>query len=136
MQNEYQHSFDRNRDHEKYLTELVNEGKLFMEDIRTFEDRIFNHENELQGKTDSLRGIEKQISDATSASKELEVDIAEVNSQNEKFKGEISHYIRLGQSEVMRANDIARSIQVLENSLKMIHEENLEVGQEIEELEK
>jgi hypothetical protein len=51
-----------------------------------------------------VRGIEKQISDASSASKELEIDIAEVTSQNEKYKGEITHYIRLGQSEIHRAN--------------------------------
>lgn len=107
-----------------------------MEDIRTFEDRIMNTENELQLRTDSIRGVEKQISDATSASKELEIDLAEVTSQNEKYKGEINHYLRLGQSEVARANDIIRSIQVLESSIKMINEESLEVRQEIEELEK
>ena len=36
----------------------------------------------------------------------------------------------------MRANDIIKSIDALENSLGMLHEENLEVVQEIEELEK
>ena len=50
---------------------------------------------------------------------------------NEKCKGEISHYTRLSQSETSRANDLIKNIYVLEDSLKMIHEENLEVGGEI-----
>ena len=44
--------------------------------------------------------------------------------------------MRLGQSEIIRGKDIGRGIEVLENSLKMIKDENLEVGVEIGELEK
>ena len=44
--------------------------------------------------------------------------------------------MRLGQSEIIRGKDIGRGIEVLENSLKMVKDENLEVGVEIGELEK
>ena len=44
--------------------------------------------------------------------------------------------MRLGQSEIIRGKDIGRGIEVLENSLKMVKDENVEVGVEIGELEK
>lgn len=60
---------DKNREYEKYLADLNNEAKTFLEDIRDLEERIANTERQCEGKGDYIRVIEKQISDASSASK-------------------------------------------------------------------
>lgn len=56
-QNEAQNSSDKNREYEKYLNELNNEAKAFMEDIRNLEGKISNSERELESKTDHLRAV-------------------------------------------------------------------------------
>lgn len=76
--------------------------------------------------------MEAQISNAQNELTNLQKDIAEIGALAEKYKSEALHYYKGGQAENMRNNDLQKTLNQADNTLRLrvnqVDEGNKEVA--------
>jgi hypothetical protein len=68
---------------------------------------------------EDIANLEGQASNAQSELIGLQKDIAEVGGLSEKYKSEALHYHKATQAEIMRNNDLTKTLNQAENTLRL-----------------
>lgn len=105
-------------DLEKYLQGLDAEGKALRDKVLSFENENNGLDDEIGDLDKDLSSLERNIVEAQKDSKQLQNDIAGLLAQNDKNKSEAAHFLKATQAEIMRNNDLAKTLAQAENTLR------------------
>ncbi len=106
-------------DLEKYSSQLKAEEGLLKEKIMGYENENNAIDGDINNLMEDIANLEGQASNAQSELIGLQKDIAEVGGLSEKYKSEGLHYHKATQAEIMRNNDLTKTLNQAENTYRL-----------------